>query len=285
MTQNPPISPDGAYWWDGQAWQPMPPGGYAPRPEPAPQEDRPSWLPAGAELPGTLSPAAPVPDAGISVAEPPAAPSPAPAWAVPAPPAGQANRTVIMVAVIGAIAVLIGATGLWALHQATNQPAATSGNPVSAVAPTATSTPSAAPSPVLPLTARLSGDYCPVAHPGDSACWKGSFVNTGPPVGKLAMIFITSGPDADWFAHHANGTLSGFYTTAGCDVDPAHSEIVCGAVPSGASVDVYLGGDVTTRGTFNYAVKFADISSGTPVYVDQHSDGTHDVVSWTEVIT
>ena len=49
--------------------------------------------------------------------------------------------------------------------------------------------------------------------------------------------------------------------------------------------EVYLGGDVTTRGTFNYAVKFADISSGSPLYVNQHADGTHDIVSWREVLT
>jgi hypothetical protein len=190
-----------------------------------------------------------------------------------------------MVAVIGVVLVLLLGTGIWALLQATSQPTTTPGNPAAAASPTVDTTPSAASAPAQPLTAQLSGDYCPVAHPGDSACWKGSFVNTGPPVGKLAMMFITSSPYADWFAHHANGTLSGFYTTPGCDVDPTHSEIVCGAVPSGGSVDVYLGGDVTTRGTFNYAVKFADISSGTPVYVDQHTDGTHDVVSWTEVIS
>lgn len=99
------------------------------------------------------------------------------------------------------------------------------------------------------------------------------------------MIFITGSPYADWFAHHANAALSGFYTTPGCEIDAAHSEILCGPVPAGGQVDVYLGGDVTTRGTFNYAVKFADVASGSPVYVDQHPDGTHDVVSWSEVIT
>src|SRR5207237_664533 len=46
-----------------------------------------------------------------------------------------------------------------------------------------------------------------------------------------------------------------------------------------------LAGDVNTRGTFTYSVEFADISVGSSVYVNQPSDGTHDVVSWREVIT
>jgi hypothetical protein len=41
-------------------------------------------------------------------------------------------------------------------------------------------------------------------------------------------------------------------------------------------------GVVSTAGTFRYAVKFADISSGSAVYVNQRLDGTHEVVSWTE---
>src|SRR5207248_10574820 len=52
MTQSPQVSPDGAYWWDGQAWRPMP----MPRaPEAAelatPPMTRPSWLPEGVEAP------------------------------------------------------------------------------------------------------------------------------------------------------------------------------------------------------------------------------------------
>jgi len=44
-------------------------------------------------------------------------------------------------------------------------------------------------------------------------------------------------------------------------------------------------GDTSRRGTFHYAVKFADVSSGVPVYIDQNPDGTHQVVSWYERIT
>jgi hypothetical protein len=189
-----------------------------------------------------------------------------------------AGTALLLVVVVG--------TGVWVLaHQPTTAP-----DVASSVSPSAAATPDESPSPSpavasLPLTADLAGDYCPVAHRGDSACWKGAVINTGPPIGKLAFIFIVGTPYANWFANHANGTLSGFYTTPGCEVDAAHVRIVCGSVGPGQEVDVYLGGDVSRLGTFTYAVKFADISSGSPVYIDQHPDGTHDVVSWREVIS
>lgn len=49
----PPISPDGNYWWDGQAWRPMPaPAVQSPVQAPAPA-DQPAWLdqPAAAAAP------------------------------------------------------------------------------------------------------------------------------------------------------------------------------------------------------------------------------------------
>jgi len=45
--------------------------------------------------------------------------------------------------------------------------------------------------------------------------------------------------------------------------------MVCGAVPTGGQVSVYLSADTSKAGTFHYGVKFADISGGTTVYVDQ----------------
>ncbi|TMG58820.1 MAG: hypothetical protein E6H83_10095 [Chloroflexi bacterium] len=54
-------------------------------------------------------------------------------------------------------------------------------------------------------------------------------------------------------------------------------------MPTGGQVSVYLSADTSKAGTFHYAVKFADISGGTTVYVDQKSDGTHQIVSWSEV--
>jgi hypothetical protein len=142
-----------------------------------------------------------------------------------------------------------------------------------------------APRPAAPLTARLSGSYCPVIRIGDTACWHGGLTNTGPRIGRLAMILVIGGGYTNWFATHAGPSLSGFYTTPGCTVDAANARILCGAVPSGGSVSVYLEGDVSKAGAFSYAVKFADISSGRIVYIDQNANGTHQVVSWSETIT
>jgi len=213
----------------------------------------------------------------------PSAGIPAPAWAAPT---ANSSRRPIIIAAVAALVVMIGGTAAYAVYQAVNRSAPTSTS--ASVAPaTPSSEPSPSPSPIVvqPLTGELGGDYCPVAHRGDSACWKGSFLNTGPAISKLAMIFVIGSGYHNWFASHANWALSGFYTTPGCAIVAAKSEMVCGAVPPGGQVNVYLGGDVTTRGTWHYAVKFADVESGSPVYVDQHPDGTHDVVSWTEVIT
>src|SRR5690349_14584015 len=90
---SPPISPDGHYWWDGQAWQPMP-AAAAPIPAPAPAaEAAPSWL--------AVQPQAPAPQAPV-YQQPAYAPEPvyqqpaydqppagAPAWATPAPPSNR----------------------------------------------------------------------------------------------------------------------------------------------------------------------------------------------------
>ena len=75
------------------------------------------------------------------------------------------------------------------------------------------------------------------------------------------------------------------YTTPGCDLDIARSRMVCGAVPTGAHVSVYLSADTSKIGAFHYGVKVADISGGTTLYVNQNPDGTHQVVSWSEVVT
>ncbi len=87
--QNPPqLSPDGNYWWDGQAWQLMPGRvAAAPAAQPATDTPRPSWLPEEIAVP--VRPAPP---------EPPFVPQPvvagalggpavyAPAWANEPPP-------------------------------------------------------------------------------------------------------------------------------------------------------------------------------------------------------
>lgn len=247
--------------------------------QPEPTSIRPDWLPEGAVIPGPSEPT-PAPQNPEIVAG--SAGIPAPAWAVPA---ATSSRRPIMIAAVAALVVMVGGTGAYAVYQASNRSAPNSTSDSVALA-TPSSEPSPSPTPVVvqPLTGELGGEYCPVAHRGDSACWKGSFLNTGPAIRKLAMIFVIGSGYHNWFASHAHWALSGFYTTPGCAIVAAKSEMICGAVPSGGQVNVYLGGDVTTGGTFHYAVKFADIASGSPVYVDQHSDGTHDVVSWTEVI-
>lgn len=57
MQSAPQISPDGGYWWDGQAWQPMPVGNVeVPVAQPAPEASRPSWLPAEVEVPTAGAP-------------------------------------------------------------------------------------------------------------------------------------------------------------------------------------------------------------------------------------
>ncbi len=183
------------------------------------------------------------------------------------------------------ILVVALAGGLVLRQGLSQQPAGTND---SAIVTTSSPSSAASPSPSIvagPLFGQLGGEYCPVAHRGDSACWKGSLLNTGPGIRKLAFMFVIGAGYSNWFANHASGTLSGFYTTPGCDVNAAASEIVCGPVPPGGEVDIYLGGDVTTRGTFNYAVKFADVSGPSPIYVNQNPDGTHEIVTWSERIT
>ncbi len=138
--------------------------------------------------------------------------------------------------------------------------------------------------PVRKLTATLGGQYCPVASINQNACWHGTLVNTGPRIGKLAFIFVIGGGYTNWFATHSSPALSGFYTTPGCVLDIPRSRMLCGAVPTGGHVSVYLSADTSKVGAFHYGVKFADISGGTTLYVDENRDGTHQIVSWSEVI-
>ena len=57
MQNAPQISPDGGYWWDGQAWQPMPVGTQAtPVAQSVPDAARPSWLPPEVEVPSVGAP-------------------------------------------------------------------------------------------------------------------------------------------------------------------------------------------------------------------------------------
>src|SRR5258707_13725009 len=65
MATPPQVSPDGAYWWDGQAWQPRLLDSAATSAAQSVQEAaQPSWLPAGVELPSPSDP----PDAPLTPA-------------------------------------------------------------------------------------------------------------------------------------------------------------------------------------------------------------------------
>ena len=99
----PRISPDGNYWWDGQAWRPMPFPGPATAVAPAPTPvaaNQPSWL--DQPLPSLQ----PEPAPAVAVAEEAA---PAPAWQAPA---ARSSRTWIYIT--GALLILvIAVTGLY----------------------------------------------------------------------------------------------------------------------------------------------------------------------------
>src|SRR6266446_5385788 len=56
MASPPQVSPDGAYWWDGQAWQPTAIDARATIAQPVAEGARPSWLPVGVELPKPSDP-------------------------------------------------------------------------------------------------------------------------------------------------------------------------------------------------------------------------------------
>src|SRR5712691_5063478 len=65
MATPPQVSPDGAHWWDGQAWQPTLLDSAATSATQSVQEAaQPSWLPAGVELPSPSDP----PDAPLTPA-------------------------------------------------------------------------------------------------------------------------------------------------------------------------------------------------------------------------
>jgi hypothetical protein len=163
-----------------------------------------------------------------------------------------------------------------------NQSSAGGSTPLAVASPS----PSPSPSPVVApvLTGEMDGEWCPVAHVNDAACWHGIFVNTGPTIANLALTFVVGGGYTNWFSTHRNPALSGFYTTSGCTLDARNARMLCGQVGTGAQVQVYLGGDVSKKGTYRYAVKFSDVAGATPVYVDQNPDGTHRVVTWIERI-
>jgi hypothetical protein len=108
----PPISPDGNYWWDGQAWQPMPmPGAQAAAiesaaPAPAVATSQPAWL--DQPLPAMHPEPAPLAPVVQEVT---------PTWQAPAP---RGSR--MWIYVTGALMiVVIAVTGLYLGSQFRNQ--------------------------------------------------------------------------------------------------------------------------------------------------------------------
>src|SRR5712691_4500392 len=125
MATPPQLSPDGAYWWDGQAWQPTVLDSAATS---AAQPSQPSWLPLGVELPNPGDPLdAPLtpdmivpPDGSVFTPAVIGAPVSAvftPAWAgeTDTPDASLSNGQKIMVwagLVLGGGVLLLGLLGL-----------------------------------------------------------------------------------------------------------------------------------------------------------------------------
>ena len=128
MATPPQVSPDGAYWWDGQAWQPTAIDARPPIAQPVAEAARPSWLPVGVELPNPsdpldapLTPAAIVaPDGSIFTPAVIGAPAGAvftPAWAgeTDAPDPSLSNGKIILIwagLVLGGGILLPGLFGL-----------------------------------------------------------------------------------------------------------------------------------------------------------------------------
>lgn len=276
---NATVSPDGAYFWDGQAWRPItsatPTGGGGE------YWDGQGW---------TQTPNQAREPASRQVS---AAPARLPAWSV--------------ALVGGAMVVLLVTVAGFGVYLFTGQPAP--GTPVAVVTgspdatasatasptvlptvrpspkPSPTRTPVAVTKPPPALTATIDGSFCPVSRVGETSCWLGRIVNRGPRIGRLAVVFTTRSGYDNWFATHSHFGLQPGDTSPGCSIDAPHLRIVCGPLATGAEIEVHLVGEVAAVGDYQYAVGFADISSGTTRYVDMNPDGTHDLLGWTERIS
>jgi len=123
----PPISPDGHYWWDGQAWQPMPaaaapapvPAAPAPGPAAAPADQPPSWL---ATPPAAAAPAPPEPEAVYQ--QPAAANLP---WSAPAAP--PTRMWIYMTGLLLVVIIAIGGVALYGQLHATSNVASVQASP------------------------------------------------------------------------------------------------------------------------------------------------------------
>ena len=89
---------------------------------------------------------------------------------------------------MAALVVMIGGTAAYAICQVANRSYL---HQCLGCGSHASSEPSPSPLPavVQPLTGELGGDYCPVAHRGNSASWKGSFLNITTALAPMARAF------------------------------------------------------------------------------------------------
>jgi hypothetical protein len=249
VAQTPQLSPDGHWYWNGQAWLPAAPAPSAFVLPPSPSHHR-------------------GPDRSLLVA-------------------GGAAALVVLVA-SGALVAFLARPAHPPATPTAARPAATaaatpSAIPVpSAVAPT----PAPAPAAASGLTAELDAGATPGGARGYTSIIRVSVRNTGQRIGGLALIFVTDprSGDTNWFATHTGLTL-GSDTSPGCHLDGSLPGVVCGGLASGQSAFVNLRGVASTPGAFDYEIKFADVSVGPTDYIDQHPDGTHDTVAWSETVS
>lgn len=209
---------------------------------------------------------------------------------------------------VGVAALLVLGTVGWVVHSAASTQTsddadiAVAASPVPSVAATSP-VPTAAPSPAPAATcdpygactgsengpfttgyrAYLSGVFQPETPIGGQSRATVMLLNKGQPIGNLAIIFVTapqSGYNNWWTLHKSIGAVQ----PTSCKVNNALPGFVCGSIPANGSANVTMTGTATARGTFQYAVKFADIAGGKTAFIDEHADGAHDYVAWGEVV-
>jgi hypothetical protein len=222
-----------------------------------------------------------------------------------APAARVGTRTYVAV---GVAALLVLGTVGWVVHSATPSQSLDDTGTVAAASPlpsVASASPlptsSASPAPAAtcdpygactgsengPFTtgyrAYLSGVFLPETPVGGQSRATVMLLNKGQAIGNLAIIFVTSPQSgySNWWALHKS---IGAVQPTTCKVNNTLPGFVCGSIAPNGSANVTMVGTATTPGTFQYAVKFADIAGGKTAYIDEHADGAHDYVAWAEVV-
>ena len=302
----PPISPDGLTYWNGTDWESLlssdgskiwnGQGWTAYQPQVAEVSERPWWLHSDADMP-ELQVRSAAPPLGLASASPDLRfPEPAPAAANRAPLILGGALFIAALLMMGAVgsglvqlpfgpsAVTTGTTGVVPTSSAaaaTPAPVAATPPPTSAPAPAPASLPNADPT----LTAQLDGEATPAGALGAKAAIRLYVLNTGRPIGQLAVIFITDprSGDSNWFLKHSEVSFATYPANA-CRLDESLPGFVCGPLGAGAGVVINVHAVMGAVGEFGYAVKFADLAKGPTDYVNVHPDGTHDSISWTESV-